>query len=197
MQLALPNALTLTRGEGVGRLYYRAALFADRAAETAPALNQGMEVSRVYYEAACEENCTPLNAAQLTLGAKVKVQLTLSIADDSYYLMVEDHIPAGTEILNQRLKTSQLGEDADSVEVYDPDNPFANGWGWWYFSPPQIGDENIQWAADYLPAGTYVLSYTIIPLQAGEYRVLPAHAWQSYFPDVQGASAGEIFVVRE
>jgi hypothetical protein len=111
--------------------------------------------------------------------------------------MLEDHIPAGAEILNQQLKSSQLGVDADSVQLYDPDNPFADGWGWWYFSAPQIGDENIRWAADYLPAGTYVLSYTIIPLQAGEYRVLPAHAWQSYFPEVQGASAGELFVVRE
>ncbi|MBT7601862.1 MAG: hypothetical protein HN560_12400 [Anaerolineae bacterium] len=197
LQLALPNALNITRGEGVGRLYYRAALFADRAAETAPALNQGMEVSRIYYDADCEKDCPPLDGAKLTPGARVKVQITLSIADDSYYLMLEDHIPAGAEILNQQLKTSQLGVDADSVQLYDPDNPFADGWGWWYFSAPQIGDENIRWAADYLPAGTYVLSYTIIPLQAGEYRVLPAHAWQSYFPEVQGASAGELFVVRE
>ena len=60
----------------------------------------------------------------------------------------------------------------------------------------EIGDEKIQWSADYLPAGTYVLSYTLIPLQAGEYRVLPAHAWQSFFPEVQGTSAGETFVIR-
>ena len=197
LQLALPNALNISRGEGVGRLYYRAALFADRAAETAPALNQGMEVSRVYYDADCEKDCEALDVAKLTPGANVKVQITLTIADDSYYMMVKDFIPAGTEILNQNLKTSQLGEETDSVKLYDPDNPFADGWGWWLFSAPQIGDQNIQWRADYLPAGTYVLSYTLIPLQAGEYRVLPAHAWQSYFPEVQGASKGRVFVVRE
>ena len=197
LQLTVPNALNITRGEGVGRLYYRAALFADRAAETAPALNQGMEISRVYYDADCKENCAPLDLVKLTTGAKVKVRLTLSVPEDSYYLMVEDYIPAGAEILNQQLKTSQLGEEADSVEIYDPDNPFADGWGWWLFSAPQIGDENVQWSADYLPAGTYVLSYTLIPLQAGEYRVLPAHAWQSYFPEVQGASVGEVFKIVE
>ena len=197
LQLALPNALNITRAEGVGRLYYRAALFADRAAETAPALNQGMEISRVYTDFDCEEECPPLSTAQLIPGAKLKVQLTLNLPEDSYYVMVEDAFPAGTEILNQRLKTAQLGEPSESTELYDPENPFANGWGWWLFSDPQIGDERIEWAADYLPAGTYVLSYTLIPLQAGEYRVLPAHAWQSYFPEVQGTSAGEVFRIRE
>jgi hypothetical protein len=46
--------------------------------------------------------------------------------------------------------------------------------------------------SDYLPDGTYILTYTLIPLQAGEFRVLPAHAWQSFFPEVQGTSAGAV-----
>ncbi len=196
LQLSLPNALNITRGEGVGRLYYRAALFVNRAAESAPALNQGMEVTRTYYDAHCESDCVPLNGIQLMNGAQVKVQITLTLPEDSYYIMVEDTIPAGTEILNQQLKTAEQGVDATDVQVYDPNNPFAKGWGWWLFRAPEIGDESIHWSADYLPAGAYVLSYTLIPLQAGEYRVLPAHAWQSFFPEVQGASAGEMFIIR-
>ncbi len=197
LQLSLPNALDISRGEGTGKLYYSAGLSVDRPAETAPPINKGIEVSRIYYDANCEENCSPLSETQLLNGARVKVQVILTLADDSYYVQVEDYIPAGTEILNQKLKTSQLGVEAEDISLYDPDNPFADGWGWWYFSDSQIGDENITWSADYLPAGTYILSYTLVPLQAGEYRVLPAHAWQSFFPEVQGASAGEIFVVRE
>ena len=38
-------------------------------------------------------------------------RLTLTLPNDTYYVMLEDHIPAGTEILDQTLKTSQLGED--------------------------------------------------------------------------------------
>ena len=196
LQLSLPNLLEISRTEGVGRLYYRAALFVDRAAETALALNQGMEVTRTYYNADCESDCQSINSVQITTGAQITVELTLTLAEDSYYVMLEDVIPAGTEILNQQLKTSQQGVDATDVELYDPENPFAKGWGWWYFRTPEIGDESIQWSADYLPAGTYVLSYTLIPLQAGEYRVLPAHAWQSFFPEVQGTSAGELFIIR-
>jgi hypothetical protein len=41
-----------------------------------------------------------------------------------------------------------------------------------------------------------VLTYTILPSLAGEYRVLPAHAWQAYFPEVQGTTAGTVFTIK-
>jgi hypothetical protein len=41
-----------------------------------------------------------------------------------------------------------------------------------------------------------VLTYTLVPLQAGEFQVLPAHAWQAFFPEVQGTSAGAVFEVK-
>jgi uncharacterized protein YfaS (alpha-2-macroglobulin family) len=105
--------------------------------------------------------------------------------------MVKDYIPAGTEILNQNLKTSQQAIDSIDVQVqFDDEDPFADGWGWWLFNEPQIRDDSILFSADFLPAGTYVLTYTLTPLQAGEFSVLPAHAWQALFPEVQGTSAG-------
>ncbi len=112
--------------------------------------------------------------------------------------MVEDHIPAGMEILNRNLKTSQQGADTTTqAQVqFDDKDPFAEGWGWWLFNEPQIRDDSILFSANFLPAGTYVLTYTLIPLQAGEYRVLPAHAWESFFPEVQGTSAGTVFEIK-
>jgi uncharacterized protein YfaS (alpha-2-macroglobulin family) len=125
--------------------------------------------------------------------------LTLVLPHDSHYVMVEDFIPAGMEILNRSLKTSQQGmeeTDASAQVQFDDRNPFADGWGWWLFHEPQIRDDGILFSADYLPAGTYVLTYTLVPLQAGEYRVLPAHAWESFFPEVQGTSAGAVFEIK-
>jgi len=112
--------------------------------------------------------------------------------------MVKDHIPAGMEVLDRNLKTSQQqGVDSTDIQVqFDDASPFANGWGWWLFNQPQIHDEGILFTANYLPAGTYVLTYTLVPLQAGEYQVLPAHAWQSFFPEVQGTSAGTVFEIK-
>ena len=57
-------------------------------------------------------------------------------------------------------------------------------------------DDHIAFTAEYLPAGTYELTYTLVMLQAGEYQVLPARAWLFYFPEVQGTSAGTVFEIR-
>lgn len=203
-----PNELLIQRTSGLGRLYYRASLTLNRPVEMVQPLNRGMEVSRAYYDGNCldvarraarapSNGCVPLSTLWLAPNSRLVTRLTLTLPHDSYYVMLEDYIPAGTEILNQALKTSQQGEEGTDVQlVYNPDDPFARGWGWWYFNEPQIRDDRITWTADYLPAGTYELTYTILPTQAGEFRVLPAHAWQAFFPDVQGTSAGTIFEIR-
>ena len=135
---------------------------------------------------------------EATAGELVKVRLALTLKNPAYYLLVEDYLPAGAEILNTGLKTSQqalLPED-ETLPLYDPEHPFEQGWGWWLFSAPRIFDDHIAWAVDYLPAGTYELTYYLSDLQPGEYRVLPARAWQFYFPDVQGNSSGELFAIK-
>ena len=199
-----PNLLTINREDGLGRLYYNATLQLNRPVEDVQPLDKGMQVDRVYCVLALSggrspqtKRCPPLSTIQLDSTQQFTTQLTLTLPHDAYYVMLEDFIPAGTEILDQNLNTSQQGIDATGVQVqFDDEDPFAEGWGWWLFNPPQIRDESILYTADYLPAGTYVLTYTLIPLQAGEYRVLPAHAWQAFFPEVQGTSAGVEFEIK-
>ncbi len=204
-----PNLLTINREDGLGRLYYRAVLNVNRPVQDVKPLNDGMSIERVYCRAerrserseaqtqSAVEACPPLSSLQLASTQPITAQLTLTLPHDSYYVMVEDHIPAGMEILNRALKTSQQGVDTSTVQAqFDDKDPFANGWGWWLFHDPQIRDEGILYTADYLPAGTYVLTYTLVPLQAGEYQVLPAHVWQAFFPEVQGTSAGAVFEIK-
>jgi uncharacterized protein YfaS (alpha-2-macroglobulin family) len=125
------------------------------------------------------------------------VRLTLALPNDAYYLIVEDYIPAGAEILDTNLQTSQLGFESEPPPLFEAQDPFASGWGWWFFHRPQIYADRIAWTADYLPAGTYELTYTLMILHPGTYGVLPARAWQFYFPEVQGSSAGTTFEIRE
>jgi uncharacterized protein YfaS (alpha-2-macroglobulin family) len=201
-----PNLLTIQREDGLGRLYYNAVLKVNRPVQDVKPLNAGMSIERVYCDsmpsrvaqsATQSKHCPPLSFLKLAPDQLVTAQLTLTMPHDSYYVMVEDHIPAGMEILNRNLKTSQLGVDSPDVQVqFDDASPFANGWGWWLFNEPQIHDEGILFTAEYLPAGTYVLTYTLVPVQAGEYHVLPAHAWQSFFPEVQGTSAGAVLEIK-
>lgn len=191
------NQLTISRENGSGQLYYRAALTVDRPVETAPALNQGLAVSREFLHCT-GSNCQPVTSYQMQPdeAGRVSVRLTVSVPQEVYYFSVTDYIPAGAEILNSALKTSQQGETSTSAAaLVDPSRPFDEGWGWWYFHTPQIYPDHIQWNADYLPAGTYQLTYTLLPALAGEYRALPAHAWLTYFPEVQGTTAGAVFTI--
>jgi uncharacterized protein YfaS (alpha-2-macroglobulin family) len=193
----LPNLLTIQREDGLGRLYYRAVLNVNRPVEEVRPIDAGMRIERVYTASDCKKNCPALATLQLDSDKPITARLTLVLPNESHYVMVEDFIPAGMEILNRSLKTSQQGIDSTQVEVQFEDNdPFSEGWGWWLFNEPQIRDDGILFTADYLPSGTYVLTYTLIPLQAGEYRVLPAHAWESFFPEVQGTSAGAVFEIK-
>ncbi|MCB2209451.1 Ig-like domain-containing protein [bacterium] len=197
-----PNALQIQRGEGSGTLYYRADLRTFQQAETAEAINKGISLSRAYYPAGegCpgDEDCTPMDGFILSADGTdqlVTVALTVVIPYDMYNLTVEDYIPSGSEVLNRDLLTSQTVSDPDQP-VYDPRRPFASGWGWWYFNAPQIYDDHLFWTGDYVPAGTYTLTYEILPYQRGIYQVLPARAWQYFFPEVQGTSAGALFTIE-
>ena len=204
-----PNLLTINREDGLGRLYYNAVLKVNRPVADVKPLNAGMSIERIYclserssfaLRSAQTEarTCTPLSSLQLDSDQFITAQLTLTLPHDSYYVMVEDHIPAGMEVLNQNLKTSQQqGVESTDVQVqFEDDDPYAKGWGWWLFNDPQIHDDGILFTSNYLPAGSYTLTYTLIPLQAGEFQVLPAHAWQSFFPEVQGTSAGTVFEIK-
>jgi uncharacterized protein YfaS (alpha-2-macroglobulin family) len=198
LNLSGANSLLISKLDGTGKLYYRAALTVDRPVETAPALERGMTISRQFL-ACAQAACQPVTSYQLNPdeSGRVTVRVTVTLPNDAYYLMVQDFIPAGAEILDSSLKTSQQGEQDQVIyQQYDPADPFGAGWGWWYFNRPQIYKDHILWSADYLPAGTYSLTYTIVPSLVGQYRVLPAHAWQAYFPEVQGTSAGAVFEIK-
>lgn len=197
-----PNALRIRRDDGEGRLYYRAFLSIDRPVESAPALERGISISRKYFRGGLDcakEECNPVSEAALGQDATLVVRLTVTLPEDMYYVVVEDSIPAGAEIINPNLKTSQQGfttDDLPDSPQYDLSDPFGAGWGWWFFGAGQVFDQGIRWTAPYLSAGTYELTYRIVPTTAGEFRVLPAHAYQNYFPDIEGTSAGTIFNIK-
>jgi len=51
--------------------------------------------------------------------------------------------------------------------------------------------------ATYLPRGTYRYVYTLRAGLAGEYRVMPAIAQESFFPEVFGRSDGQLFTITQ
>ncbi|HSO27468.1 MAG TPA: hypothetical protein VLS48_05320, partial [Anaerolineales bacterium] len=198
-----PNRLLIEHEAGPGRLYYRAGLRLSRPVEDVAPYEAGLSIRRTYNLRSAEctaGGCPPIQTA--AAGQQVVVHLTLTAPTAMTHLIVEDYIPAGAEILDLSLLTSQQGfepfpegEMPPEPAGFDVRRPFADGWGQHYFSAPQIYDDHIAWAAEFLPSGSYELTYVFTLLQPGEYRALPARAWQFYFPDVQANSAGEIFTI--
>ena len=137
-------------------------------------------------------DCQPISSARV--GDLITVRVTLNLPDPMHYLQVEDYIPAGTEVLDLSLKTSQLGAGGET-QTYQSDDPYARGWGWWYFGASHVYDDHIAWTAEFLPAGTYELTYTLVVVQPGVFQARPARLWQIYFPDVQGISAGSMLEI--
>jgi len=198
-----PNALLIERQEGTGTLYYTAALNVSRPVQDIQPQQRGITIQRAYYpinETCSGSACAPIQEAPA--GELVQVRLALTLEQSAYYLLVEDYLPAGAEILDTSLKTSQQvipefeQPEAEPAPLFSPSEPFQDGWGWWLFSSPLVYDERIAWSADFLPAGTYELTYTLSLTQPGEYQVLPSRAWQFYFPDVQGIGAGAVFNIQ-
>jgi uncharacterized protein YfaS (alpha-2-macroglobulin family) len=181
------NRLAFTREAGDGRLYYTAHLTAYLPVEEVDPLSRGIIVSRRYLN----ENGTVVTNGQV--GDTITVELTIVAPHDLYYVVVEDPYPAGAEAVNVNLLTeSVLGERP----TLQPDDPLAQGWGWWWFSQTDLRDEKAVMFADYLPAGTYEYTYQLRLGVAGEYRVIPPVAQEFYLPEVYGRGAGSLFMIR-
>jgi uncharacterized protein YfaS (alpha-2-macroglobulin family) len=198
MLLEEVNFLDFQRSEGQGRLYYTAYLDSFISADNLPAVNRGVILERAYYNAGCdpeEQECEPITS--ITAGEMVRVELTVIVPNDLVYAIVEDHFPAGAEAVDPGLETSVSGEGG-SIEQVSDENQYRYGyWGWWYFNNIEYRDDRVVFLSDFLPAGTYQYSYTLQTTIPGEYQVLPAVAWQEFFPDVFGRSAGFIFTIEE
>ncbi len=119
-------------------------------------------------------------------GQLVEVHLALVVPHETRYLALEDYIPAGAEVLDVSLQTSQQGGEASAPPTLYQE---------WLFASPQIFDDHILWRAAYLSPGTYEVTYLLVLNQPGEYRVLPARAYGVYFPELQGRSAGATFTI--
>jgi alpha-2-macroglobulin len=179
------NRLVLERGPGDGRLYYTARLTLYQEVANLPPLDRGISLSRQYLNpgGSCQGICPPI--AEAPVGTTFFAKLTLTVPRDTHYLLVEDFIPAGTEVVNLALKTSAAQASAYYV-------PGAEAWRF----IADIRDEKVALFAEDLPAGTYEYTYQLYASVPGQYNVIPPLAQEFYFPEVYGRGSGSTFTVK-
>jgi uncharacterized protein YfaS (alpha-2-macroglobulin family) len=181
---------------GEGQLYYTTHLHYYLPADHVQALDRGIIVARQY---------SPVDApgsyvTTARVGDVIKVKLTIIAPTSLHYLVVEDPLPAGFEGVDLSLKTtSVVGEPPELRDLTDEQQNRwhrQHGWGWWWFSHSEIRDEKVALFARYLPRGTYEYTYLMRASVPGEFLVMPASAYQMYFPEVFGRSDGARFTVK-
>ncbi len=190
---SVTNGLEVSRGEGAGRLYYRADLSLYRSVEGVEAESRGIIVERSYCAvgggAGESEECRPISMA--SAGDLVEVRLTLTLPEMRHYLVLEDRYPAGMEPVDPTLLTEQQDQPAPGMfEVA------STRWWWDPFDHRELRDERALFFAQELAAGTYQVRYRLRAAIPGEYRVLPARASEMYFPEVWGRTGGALFSVQ-
>jgi uncharacterized protein YfaS (alpha-2-macroglobulin family) len=186
------NRLTFSRAAGTdeaGRLYYGAYLTYFKPVEQVKALDRGIIVSRQY--SLQDDPTQPISEAEV--GDFIQVKLTLIAPHDLYYVRVEDYLPAGTEAVDSSLATTSVVGQSPQLNRRDA----KTAWGWWYFTHTDLRDEKAVLFADYLPQGVYEYTYTLRASLPGEYRVIPTHAEEMYFPEVFGRSDGGLFTITQ
>ncbi len=197
----MTNALTIARSDGNGRLYYTAHLEIYQPVENVEPADRGIIVQRKYTLAACanEQMANGKSAVEcpdvreVKLGDVIRVDLTIIVPHDRYYVVVEDPLPAGGEAIDTGLATTSLLATPPSLR-----REGSRWWWWWrWYSRSELRDEKVVLFADALPAGTYEYSYTFRATLPGDYHVLPTIAREFYFPEVFGRSDGRLLTIGE
>lgn len=180
----------LIKKEGTGRLYYTAFLRYFVPVDRVEELNRGIVIQRRYTDPSCEKEICP-SITKAEVGQLIKVNLTIVAPRYLTHLVVEDPIPAGAEIVDTSLKTvSVLYQEGETLKKAS--EPI---W-WWYPSHADKRDEKLVLFATYLSAGTYEYTYLIRAGLSGEFKVLPAVAYEMYFPHVFGRTGGMSFTIK-
>jgi uncharacterized protein YfaS (alpha-2-macroglobulin family) len=187
------NKIAFDHGAGDGSLYYTATLHVQQPVDQIQPTDRGFSFTRTYYL-----NGKAVNSAQV--GDVITVAVDITLNSDMYYANIEDPIPAGTELLDTSLKTTQQIHTQDGTAISNtPDLSqidYGWGWGWWWFTHTEMRTEKIVLSASYLPRGTYRYVYQVRATTPGAYKVIPTQGMEFYFPEVFGRGAGTLFTVK-
>ena len=178
--------------KGTGKLRYSAYLRYFLPAEEVQSLNRGIIVDRQYILAGGNKPVVRASVNDL-----VVVKLTLIAPNDLHYLVLEDPFPSGCEAIDPTLETSRSVE-VEQALVKDEEREDVSDW-WYRYWPThtELRDEKLVLFATHLPRGTYEYTYVMRCTTPGEFKVMPATAYEMYFADVFGRSAGTAFAVGQ
>ncbi|MEA3401538.1 MAG: alpha-2-macroglobulin family protein [Armatimonadota bacterium] len=171
---------------GAGRLYYTLELSQHVRADLATPVTGGsaLVLERTYRQVktparrglALLDQTVPGRRTRYRSGDVVEVTLTVRAGRAHEFLVIEDPIPAGCEVI-----------DRGRLRQWEWDR-------WW--SDQIVRDEMVAFAVKFLPIGARTLSYRMRAEVPGRYRAMPTVAYNMYDPTVRSYGAADEFVIE-
>jgi alpha-2-macroglobulin len=184
------STVKIGKTAGPGRLYYDMLMSYFYVGDTIQPAEEGIGITRRY---------TPLSSKNpaLKVGDTYLLSVTVTVPEDRNYVAVEAPLPAGMELVDLTLETSQQN-------LFKGVATDTNLWSWeswksglWRFNHHEFRDDQLFLFADQLPAGVYEYRAIVRATQPGTFRQRPAKAYEMYFPEVFGQTEGGWVTIAE
>jgi alpha-2-macroglobulin len=197
MLINQPNLLQISRDQGSGPLYYNATLSYFVPSAGISAYDNGLSISRSYLPADGAAKDQPAVITATTAGSLIHVRLLLNVPQDSYYVTIEDPLPAGMEAVNPGLATtSSAAQTSAACPSSTPDPNTGSYTQCRAYDGVELHDDRVTYFATYLHAGSYEFDYVMRATTPGSYTALPARAYLMYSPETWGRSDGGLITIR-
>jgi len=188
---------------GQGRLYYMAGITYAPKEDFAKSRNAGIEIRREYMVERGGKFVLLTPPLKIKKGELVRVDLYITAPSARNFVVVNDPVPGGLEVLNQDLANTSA-VDADKGK--DKIDPAAFMWkfsDWSYFSwsfagfyHQEIRHDSVRYYSEYLEKGRYHLTYIAQAIAPGNFIAMPSHAEEMYDPDVFGKTPADTLEVQ-
>lgn len=179
------NQIQISRS-GSGKVYYDLLFKYYLPLDRLEPRSEGFSISQNYYKVDDLEENKPLD--YLPFGETIKAKIAVVVSEERHNVLVEDLLPAGIEVLDFSLSTTQSALNSSM------NNPWENNT--WFFNHSEVRDDRVAYFADNLPAGVYELEYFARVTAKGRFSDLPAHVEEMYQPEVFGRTTGRIMESR-
>lgn len=169
----LPNAL-----------YYDLALRYYLSADRIPPRDEGFSITRDFYRLDDKENKNPLHEARV--GDILRGHIQITVPKTRNFVLVEDFIPAGMEIVNLDLATEQKSLRLQEKEIKGRE---------FYPDFKELRDDRVVLFKEKVSPGVYEFEYFVRVLVPGKFTHLPAVVSEMYFPENFGRTDGRYFKI--
>ncbi len=170
--------------DGAGRLYYGIRMNYYPKGKTLPK-EEGFSVVKTV------ESLNGKKISSYTPGMTVKVTITVTTKQDRHFVVVDDPVPAGFEIVNTSFKTTAANLDEEEGEGEGNESY----WEWEAFNHVEKRDDRVLLFSDYFTAGTHSYTYLAQVVRTGSYQLPATRAEGMYEPEVFGQTgSGEVII---